>query len=45
MSVDELPDHIVYSGIVIEFATVVAETCLFLEHTSEIGKDGLWKNR
>jgi len=31
----ELPDHIVYSPAVIEFATVVAETCLFLEHASE----------
>ncbi|MDS1031384.1 DUF5063 domain-containing protein [Porphyromonadaceae sp. NP-X] len=39
MSVDELPDHIVYSGNVIEFVTVVAETCLFLEHTSEMEKD------
>jgi len=39
MSIDELPDHIVYSANVIEFVTVVAETCLFLEHTSEMGKD------
>ena len=39
MSIDELPDHFVYSANVIEFVTVVAETCLFLEHTSEMGKD------
>lgn len=38
MNVDELPDHVVYSQEVIEFVTVAAETCLFLEHTSEIDK-------
>ena len=27
----QLPDHIVYSPAVIEFVTVAAETCLFLE--------------
>ena len=35
MDVDQLPDHIVYSTKVIEFVTVAAETCLFLEHASE----------
>ena len=35
MDLTELPDHVVYSKNVIEFVTVVAETCLFLEHTSE----------
>lgn len=32
---EELPDHIVYSSAVIEFVTVAAETCLFLEHATE----------
>ena len=35
MDFDQLPDHIVYSKNVIEFITVAAETCLFLEHTAE----------
>ncbi|HEY6914446.1 MAG TPA: DUF5063 domain-containing protein, partial [Paludibacter sp.] len=35
MEIDQLPDHIVYSTNVIEFVTVAAETCLFLEHASE----------
>ena len=35
MDTDSLPDHIVYSHNVIEFVTVAAETCLFLEHTAE----------
>jgi hypothetical protein len=35
METDQLPDHIVYSKNVIEFVTVAAETCLFLEHTGE----------
>lgn len=35
MDTDQLPDHIVYSAAVIEFVTVTAETCLFLEHASE----------
>jgi hypothetical protein len=35
MDLDQLPDHIVYSKNVIEFVTVAAETCLFLEHTAE----------
>lgn len=30
-----LPDHIVYSPAVIEFVTVAAETCLFLENATE----------
>jgi len=38
MDTDQLPDHIVYSKKVIEFVTVAAETCLFLEHTSEFTK-------
>jgi len=38
MNTDQLPDHIVYSKNVIEFVTVVAETCLFLEHTSEFSR-------
>ncbi len=35
MSSIQLPDHIVYSPAVIEFVTVVAETCLFLEQATE----------
>lgn len=35
MDTDQLPNHIVYSTSVIEFVTVTAETCLFLEHCSE----------
>jgi hypothetical protein len=35
MDLDQLPDHIVYSKNVIEFVTVAAETCLFLEHAAE----------
>ncbi len=31
----QLPDHIVYSPAVIEFVTVAAETCLFLEQATE----------
>ncbi|MDP4240169.1 MAG: DUF5063 domain-containing protein [Bacteroidota bacterium] len=38
MDIDQLPDHIVYSQKVIEFVTVAAETCLFLEHADEISK-------
>jgi len=38
MDTDQLPDHIVYSKKVIEFVTVAAETCLFLEHTNEFSK-------
>jgi len=38
MDTDQLPDHIVYSVKVIEFVTVAAETCLFLEHTDELSK-------
>ena len=38
MDTDQLPDHIVYSKKVIEFITVAAETCLFLEHASEFSK-------
>ena len=38
MDTDQLPDHIVYSKKVIEFVTVAAETCLFLEHTGEFSK-------
>ena len=32
---DNLPDHFVYSPNVIEFVTVAAETCLFLEHVTD----------
>ncbi|MDD3077481.1 MAG: DUF5063 domain-containing protein [Paludibacter sp.] len=32
---EKLPDHIVYSQPVVEFVTVAAETCLFLEKTTE----------
>lgn len=35
MDLDQLPDHVVYSPTVIEFVTVAAETCLFLEHVTE----------
>lgn len=36
---EKLPDHVVYSAPVIDFVTVVAETCLFLENASEGGRD------
>lgn len=39
MDYGQLPDHYVYKPNVIEFITVVAETCLFLENTSELSKD------
>lgn len=35
MEIENLPDHIIYSPPVIEFVTVAAETCLFLEHATE----------
>ncbi len=38
MDFDQLPDHIVYSKNVIEFVTVAAETCLFLEHSTDFSK-------
>jgi len=38
MDFDQLPDHIVYSKNVIEFVTVTAETCLFLEHSTDFSK-------
>ncbi len=38
MDLDQLPDHLVYSTKVIEFVTVAAETCLFLEHASEFSR-------
>lgn len=38
MDLDQLPDHIVYSKNVIEFVTVAAETCLFLEHAAEFSR-------
>lgn len=42
---EELPDHIVYSPAVIEFVTVAAETCLFLEHaTDQIREDFILKS-
>lgn len=39
MSNSNLPDHIVYSPNVIEFVTVTAETCLFLENISEQSRE------
>jgi hypothetical protein len=36
---EQLPDHMVYSTNVIEFVTVTAETCLFLERVSELSKE------
>lgn len=36
MDIENLPDHIVYSPQVIEFVTVAAETCLFLEHAADL---------
>ncbi|MDR3653916.1 MAG: DUF5063 domain-containing protein [Paludibacter sp.] len=39
MDLDQLPDHIVYSKNVIEFVTVAAETCLFLEHATEFSRN------
>jgi hypothetical protein len=38
MDTDQLPDHVVYSKKVIEFVTVAAETCMFLEHADEFTK-------
>jgi len=38
MDLDQLPDHIVYSKNVIEFVTVAAETCLFLERAAELSR-------
>lgn len=38
MDTDQLPDHVVYSPGVIEFVTVAAETCLFLEHAGEFSR-------
>ena len=38
MDLDQLPDHVVYSKNVIEFVTVAAETCLFLEHAAEFSQ-------
>lgn len=39
MNTDQLPNHIVYSKNVIEFVTVAAETCLFLEHATELSQE------
>ncbi len=36
---EELPNHIVYSAPVIDFVTVTAETCLFLENAAEQSRD------
>ena len=38
MEIEKLPDHIVYSPPVIEFVTVAAETCLFLEHAVDLSR-------
>lgn len=39
MNSSQLPNHFVYSSNVIEFVTVAAETCLFLEHAAEFERD------
>lgn len=39
MKIENLPDHFVYSPPVIEFTTVVAETCLFLEHAVDLSRE------
>ena len=39
MKIEHLPDHIVYSPPVIEFVTVTAETCLFLEHAVDLSRE------
>ncbi len=39
MNTDQLPNHLVYSKNVIEFVTVAAETCFFLEHAVETTKE------
>jgi len=39
MEIENLPDHIVYSPQVIDFVTVAAETCLFLEHTTDFSRE------
>jgi len=38
MEIENLPDHIVYTPPVIEFVTVAAETCLFLEHAVNLSR-------
>ncbi|OJV31916.1 MAG: DUF5063 domain-containing protein [Bacteroidales bacterium 36-12] len=38
MKLEGLPDHFVYSPATIEFMTVVAETCLFLEKSIELSR-------
>lgn len=39
MEQEQLPQHIVYSPAVIEFVTVVAETCIFLENATEQSRE------
>ena len=39
MQIENLPNHYVYKPETIEFITVVAEVCLFLENTGEMEKD------
>jgi hypothetical protein len=39
MEIDNLPDHIVYSPQVIDFVTVAAETCLFIEHAADFSRE------
>lgn len=39
MEIDNLPNHIVYSPQVIDFVTVAAETCLFLEHATDLSRE------
>lgn len=38
MEIENLPDHIVYTPPVIEFVTVAAETCLFLERAVDLSR-------
>lgn len=39
MTEENLPNHIVFSPAVIDFVTVTAETCLFLENTTEYSRE------
>lgn len=41
MKIENLPDHIVYSPQVIDFVTVAAETCYFLEHAADLPREEL----
>ncbi|MEA4935394.1 MAG: DUF5063 domain-containing protein [Paludibacter sp.] len=39
MEIENLPDHIVYSPQVIDFVTVAAETCLYLERAADLNRE------